>query len=83
MERLLAFPGQGWIEAVERPYAALDGVFVKISCPPHIDPMGDAVGIGDDHGGPPIGLRLAHRPHQLGHVGTIGHLSNVDIAIGN
>jgi hypothetical protein len=65
LKRGLAFPGQFWVVAKERPVTGLDRGLLLVHAVAQIVAVGDAVAVGDDERRPGVGLGLAERLEGL------------------
>ena len=80
---ILAPLGAAGVVAVEKPAARIHRRFLVLHSLGHVDAVGDAVGVGQDQGGPGIALGFQKRPHGVLIAGTHGHAGHIDGAVGH
>ena len=73
--------GRAGVVAIERPVPRGDRFLLVGHRRAHIDAVGDARAVGDDHRGAPVRLGLAESLERLQRVGAHGDGGHVDIAV--
>ncbi len=71
------------VVAQERPVAAGHRQVLLMEALAHVDPVRDAVAVGQHQGGPRIGFGFAQGQEGLLRIGAHGHLCHVHIAVRN
>ena len=82
-ERIAAFGADHRVVAEQWPVAARDGLVLLLEPVAHLDPVRDAVAVGDQQGRPVVRLGLAERAQRLLGIGAHRDARDVHVGVGD